>query len=738
MRRLPVPWRLVLAVAAGYAVGSITSFLLFESSGTGAVLFLPAGVTLSALVLNDRGRWPWILATAALVEVLIDRTQGIGPVAAWGFAVANTVEPLVGAILLRRFAPHPDLSRRRNLTAFLLCGVLAGPFVGGVIGSLTIQWSQGPAVLDRLFPFWAGDGLGVLVVGGAVLTWQLDRDRPGAPGPVRRALLLLGTAGVTVAVFWPVVLPLAYLTIPWLFWLAVRYGVAVVTEAGLVVAVTANVMTVVGRGPWAPLGDTPRVEAALLQLFIAVAVLGAWLLAVEIAGRERARSVSRQETAARRRVEALQEVTAGLGTAATTDDIAEVLVRSGIGLLADSGAVGVVDRESGRLRVWTTDGHGVADLPLGDPSPLATAVRRHAPVRTWSPSALAVPARAAGTAFGALEFRFTDDHSINEDVTAMSRTLADLMAPALHRARLYEEEREAAHQLQQSFLPVVPDELPGAEFAGCYRPADQHHDIGGDWYDAFPLPGGRVGFAVGDVVGHDLRAAAAMGQLHAALSALAAAPHDGPAEVLDALDRASSTIAGAGLTTIGYGEYDPATCRLRYACAGHPPPLLVTDHDARFLTGGRSRPLSAAYQARTDAEVEVPPGSMLLWYSDGLVERRDADLDAGLGHLASIAARLDGAHPRTWCDVVMDELTGGQRLHDDVVLICLRLQPSPPDTAVPRTLSPAADGTWSPLHESSAPARPHLSALYPRGSAPDPTRPAVRRSDRPGATGNVT
>jgi integral membrane sensor domain MASE1 len=696
MTRAPVPWRLVLVVAAGYAAGSITSFVLFESSSTGAVLFLPAGVTFSALVLNDRRRWPWVLATAALVEVTIDRTQGIGPVAVWGFALANTAEPLVGATLFRRFAPDPDLSRRRDLGVFLLCGVLAGPFAGAVIGSLTIHLSQGPAVLDGLLPFWAGDGLGALVVAGAVLTWRLDRGRSGAPGPGRRALLLVLTAGVTVAVFWPVTVALAYLTLPWLFWLALRYGVAVVTEAGLVVAVTANVMTVVGRGPWAPLSGSPQMEAAVLQLFIAVAVLGAWLLAVEIAERERARSVSRQEAAARRRVEALQKVTAGLATAATTDAVAEVLVGSGIGLLADSGAVGVMDRDGARLRVWTTAGHGVTDVSLDDPSPLTTAARRHAPVRDWSPAALAVPARAAGTTFGALEFRFADEGAIDGDVVAMSRTLAELMAPALHRARLYEEEREAAHQLQQSFLPVVPDELPGAEFAGCYRPADQHHDIGGDWYDAFPLPGGRVGFAVGDVVGHDLRAASAMGRLHSALSVLAAAPHDGPAAVLDALDRASSIIPGAGLTTIGYGEYDPATCRLRYACAGHPPPLLVTDHHAEFLTGGRSRPLAAAVEPRSDATVDVPPGSMLLWYSDGLVERRDADLDAGLDRLASVACRLDGAHPQIWCDAVMEQLIGGQRLHDDVVLICLRLQPAPPDAAVPHTVPLEAGRAQSP------------------------------------------
>jgi hypothetical protein len=84
---------------------------------------------------------------------------------------------------------------------------------------------------------------------------------------------------------------------------------------------------------------------------------------------------------------------------------------------------------------------------------------------------------------------------------------------------------------------------------------------------------------------------------------------------------------------------------------------------------------------------------MLLWYSDGLIERRDADLDAGLARLASIASRLDGAHPQTWCDTVMEQLTGGQRLHDDVVLICLRLQPAPPDAAVSLAMPVEAGGT---------------------------------------------
>ncbi|MGY1602502.1 SpoIIE family protein phosphatase [Geodermatophilus sp. SYSU D00815] len=673
--RLRVPWRLVLLVAAGYAVGAMTSFLLFESSPTGAVLFLPAGVTLAALVLSEPGRWPWVLGTAALVEVGVDLSQGLEFPWVLGFALANTAEPLVGATLLRRFVRGLDLSRRRDLGYFLLCGGVAGPFVGGLIGSTTIHLSQGPAVLDGLLPFWTGDGLGAITAGGAVLSWHLERGRPTAPSVVHRLGLVAVTVAVTIATFWPTSAPVAYLPLPLLLWFAVRHGVPVVTEAGLALAVTANVMTVTGHGPWATFEQSPRVEAAALQLFVAVAVLTAWLLAVEIAERERARSVSRRESDARRRMEALQEVTAGLATAATTDAVAEVLVRSGTGLVADSGAVGVRTADGARLRVWTTGRPSApVEVPLDDSSTVATAALTGAEVR--SGRELAVPARAGGATVGALAFACDTDDAV-EDVAAVARTLAELMAQALHRARLYESEREAAHQLQQAFLPSVPDELPGALVAGCYRPADQQHDIGGDWYDAFPLADGRIGFVVGDVVGHDLRAAAAMGRLHSALRVVAAAPHDGPAAVLEALDRASAAIPGARFATIGYGEYDPATGRLRYACAGHPPPLLVADHRAEFLPGGRSRPLAVVPEARTEAQVDVPPGAVLIWYSDGLVERRGADLDAGLARLAAVAERLDGPRPADWCGGVMRELTGGRRLHDDVVLICLRLEGVP-------------------------------------------------------------
>ncbi|MGY1706138.1 SpoIIE family protein phosphatase [Geodermatophilus sp. SYSU D00697] len=689
-------WRLVLTVGTAYAAGAAVSFALFEASAIGAVLFPPAGVTFAALVLTEPRRWPWVLGTVAVVEVAVDLWFGLPLSSLVGFALANTVEPLVGVLLLRRFVPRIDLRRRRDLGAFIGCGVLAGPFVGALIGATTNDLAMSRVWLDAFFPFWAGDGLGVLTVAGTVLTWRDGGTWPSLGTTLRRALLVAVAAAVTVLAFWPETVPLSYTALALLVVYAFRSGVPLVTAAGLAVALTANVMTAAGRGPWAALAGVPNLEIASLQLFLAVAVLTAWLLAVEIGERQEARSHSARETALRRRVEALQEVTAGLATAATSEAIAQVIVRRGIGLVADQGAVAVLTPDGARLRTWATvpeDSEPVErELPLDAAALLAVAVRGGGQVRAQPPaslrgtfpaglagepdadtrSALAVPARIGEVTVGALGFGFGSE-AADDDLAPVATTLAELMAQALLRARLYEREHEAAHQLQQAFLPLLPDRLPGVDVAGCYRPADEEHDIGGDWYDVFPLAGGRTGLVVGDIVGHDLPAAAAMGRVHAALRVVAGGRHAGPRQVLDALDEACPDIPGAAFATLAYGEYDPRTGLLCYACAGHPPPLLVTDHRARYLQGGRSTPLAVAAGARTEAVVTIPPGSMLIWYSDGLVERRGSDLDAGMELLAAVAAEIDDDDPAVWRDVVMTRLIGERRLQDDVVLLCLRM-----------------------------------------------------------------
>jgi anti-sigma regulatory factor (Ser/Thr protein kinase) len=231
--------------------------------------------------------------------------------------------------------------------------------------------------------------------------------------------------------------------------------------------------------------------------------------------------------------------------------------------------------------------------------------------------------------------------------------------------------------LQQSLLPQIAPDLPGVEVAVCYRPAERGHDVGGDWYDVFELPGNRVGIAVGDVIGHGLRAAVAMSRLQQSLRAVAMTGAS-PVEVLETLDEACRTIDGAHYATVGYAEYNPADGTLTYASAGHPPPLLVVDGKTEYLDAAGSQPLALPIRTRVQARITAPPDAMLVWYSDGLVERRRQIIDVGLDRLAAIAGTLTSADPQFWCDTLLDGMTAGQLVTDDIVVACLRLAGPPP------------------------------------------------------------
>jgi GAF domain-containing protein len=419
-----------------------------------------------------------------------------------------------------------------------------------------------------------------------------------------------------------------------------------------------------------------------------------------VAARDQAVTVSREETAARLRLQALQAVTAGLATAVTSDQIADVLVGQGMGLIADHGVVALFDL-TGHLLIQVTDEFPAEvarvyarvpvsrahETPVGQAAvsgrsimmasaaeiaarwPLAASSR----ALTGTSSALAVPVRAGDRSIGALGFGFRAAGPVSADTLAVAETLAELAGQALERARLYEAEHAAAHQLQQALLPRIPPELPGAGIGVRYRPAERSHDVGGDWYDAFELPGGRLGFAVGDVVGHDLDAAVAMGRLQQLLRYVAMAGAR-PAEVLQALDAACPAITGTNFATLGYAEYWPAEDVVAYACAGHPPPLLVIDGHAAYLNDGRSAPLGFGDSARPEARLTARPGAMLVLYSDGLIERRREIIDRGLDRLAALAASLAGTDAQHWADSLLTGMTDGQIISDDAVVACFHLR----------------------------------------------------------------
>lgn len=333
--------------------------------------------------------------------------------------------------------------------------------------------------------------------------------------------------------------------------------------------------------------------------------------------------------------------------------------------------------DSPAVRAW----HTGQPVFFGDPESLDAQFPHLAPARAESGagSCLAAPLIAGGKVTGVLAVTWPEPRQLSLTQEQLLAAVAGYAAQALERARLYEAEYAVAHQLQRSLLPQLPAALPGVSLGAAYRPAEQGHDVGGDWYDVFKLPGGRIGCAAGDVVGHDLQAAVAMSRLQLLLRHSAVSGAD-PAGVLSALDAASPALTGTDFATIAYAEYDPAAQTLVYACAGHPPPLLADGMTVSYLDGGRSVAVGMG-GSRGQARVKVPDGSMLVLYTDGLVEHRDEPIDVGFGQLAAAAAELRGADAQQLCDGLLQAMTHGRVLTDDVAVVCMKLQGRPPASA---------------------------------------------------------
>jgi PAS domain S-box-containing protein len=315
-------------------------------------------------------------------------------------------------------------------------------------------------------------------------------------------------------------------------------------------------------------------------------------------------------------------------------------------------------------------------------------------------TAVTLPMAARGRTLGALSiYRSPDRSPADTDDVAAARDVAERVALALDNSRLYEQQRRLAEGLQRSML-TAPPEPDHAEIVVRYRPAMVAAQVGGDWYDAFLQPSGATVLVIGDVVGHDTEAAAAMGQLRGMLRGIAYRDGVSPAEILSELDAAihglqMGTMATAAIARVEQTLVEKAAglSRLRWSNAGHPAPLLL-HHDGRIeeLAGPRAQLMLGVDPAahRTDSVVTVRRGSTLLLYTDGLVEGRDLPLDEGVARLRAALAELADQPLPVLCDAVIERLRP-QGLQDDVALVAIRLHPEDrprPPEAGPERLPP--------------------------------------------------
>ncbi|MEV5524542.1 SpoIIE family protein phosphatase [Streptomyces pseudogriseolus] len=292
-------------------------------------------------------------------------------------------------------------------------------------------------------------------------------------------------------------------------------------------------------------------------------------------------------------------------------------------------------------------------------------------------SAAVAPIRGVREVLGALTLgRAEQSEAFTADDLPLLEDICRRAGLALDNARLYERQRTVAETMQRHLLPQLPH-VPGLEMSARYLAAPDASQVGGDWYDAFVLSDGATALAVGDVVGHDLDAAAGMAQMRNVLRAYAWAQEEPPSAIVARLDRAAARITDVTMATLLFARMSRAEdgrWTLSWTNAGHPPPLLVTrDGEARFLTGGHGLLLGTGLdRPRSDEETDVPPGATLLFYTDGLIEEPSRSLDEGLELLRAHAAALAEQPPARFTDLVL-ERTRPAGNDDDVALLTVRV-----------------------------------------------------------------
>lgn len=296
---------------------------------------------------------------------------------------------------------------------------------------------------------------------------------------------------------------------------------------------------------------------------------------------------------------------------------------------------------------------------------------------------MAMPLKARGRIFGAFSVGNDQGRPLKPDDALLVEELAARAGTAIDNARLFADRTYVAQTLQRSLLPGQLPEFDRLALAARYLPGAPDVAAGGDWYDVLALDEQRVAIVVGDVVGRGAAAAAVMGQLRTAL-ATALLHGDAAAAALEHLDRMAARIPGALASTAVVMILDLVTGELSWSRAGHPPPLLVAPGDVRYLTDGAGGPLGIPGRPPyPQATTRIEPGTCLLLYTDGLIERRGQVIDEGLDHLAFTAAQLRAQPPATLLDGLLERALPDTGPADDIALIAARYLPAPLQQRLP-------------------------------------------------------
>jgi PAS domain S-box-containing protein len=403
--------------------------------------------------------------------------------------------------------------------------------------------------------------------------------------------------------------------------------------------------------------------------------------ATERLRRQQERDALLREQAARAEAERVAGIVGGMQTLVdaalahrSLDGILRELVTQVRGVLDADVATIYLAGEGERLAVGASD---PADLPGGEPFAAVVAESREA-MLAQDDSLIGVPLLSEGEVTGVLVVGVDRPREFTREDLTVLRLAAERVGLAIGHARVYEREHRIAETLQRSLLPESLPHLPGLEVAARYLPAAAEAEVGGDWYDVIPIAGGAVGLVMADVAGKGLAGASMVGRLRSALRAYALEGHS-TARVVERLNRLLWTEAGESqMATMLYLIVDPGDGVVRWVNAGHPPPLMIRgDDDVRFLTGDASVPLGVLpFPTYEEVSAPMEPGSTILLYTDGLIERPGEHIDDGLARLAAqVREAPDDTHGLL--ERLLDTLVPHGGAPDDVALVALRNLPVP-------------------------------------------------------------
>ena len=659
-----------LVAGAYFATAKLGLQLAAENPSITAV-WPPTGISLAAVLIWGYRVWPGVALGAALANTF---TGDVPALTVLGITVGNTFEALIGGFLLMRVANfQPALARVRDVLALAVLAAGLSTAVSATIG-VTSLWLGDQIGAAGELPsawrvWWLGDMTGDLLVAPFLLiaasTTALHYSRWRL---VEAAAVLCTVVGISVIVFSRDA-PLTYLIFPPLMWAALRFRQHGAAVASLVIAAIAVVFTDQSTGPFAR--GSPDEDFLLSQTFMGVAALAAFLLAAITT--ERAEAESKLRRAQEKLQGKVEERTAELDRSLQELQLQALITRNmaeGVCLIrASDSAIVYANPEFERMLGYEPgelDGMQAAELNFQklNEGAMREALEIGRELERSGDATYEIENRKKdGTPIWCRVHASAFDHpehgkvwvAVQEDITELKR----------------------AHVLERSFVPERLPEIPGVKLAARFIPGGAGVEVGGDWYDVLELRDGRLGLVIGDVAGRGVQAAAVMAQLRNSLRTYIFDAH-APATALERLNALTCALDGSAMATIVCLVFDPTSGVAHVSNAGHLPPLVSTpDAGTEYVEYGRALPVGArAATAYSETSCQLDPGSVLLLYTDGLVEKRSTSIEVGLEELSRILRTRHGELDDL-CDRLLEELEPSGE--DDVAILALETVALPPE-----------------------------------------------------------